>query len=351
MSALRRSPLRLTPLDKTAVAPHNGALPNFAAETYRYGKSPLVHGLARRVRWQYGQQDLAYRVYTLCCSKKGHPMRIVLALLLAVSSVCTLMPPADVQASTPEAACPRAYCVFLPRVIGSATAPPSQPASQSWSAQLNAFRTAAGLPPAAENRTFSAEAAKHVRYMLLNPQELQHSENPLAPGYTPEGDRAARQSNLFKGSPTLTVDDAMQMWMDSLPHRFGMLQPQLATTGFAFKCDSSGCAGVLNVLGGLQVNTALPSNVVYPAPDQQGVRTKLISWQFLPFEAPITLRSAVLKDSRGVVATTAIEPNGYFNVAALQPTAPLTANTTYTVEMEVEQAGQLLRKRWSFTTH
>ena len=95
----------------------------------------------------------------------------------------------------------------LPAATPGGVAPVA--AAPGWLDRFNAIRTAAGLAPVAEQASLSADAAKHVNYMLLNPSEFEHSENPALPGYTPEGDRSARESNLARTTGSFTAEETI----------------------------------------------------------------------------------------------------------------------------------------------
>jgi hypothetical protein len=219
-----------------------------------------------------------------------------------------------------------------------------------WLGRFNAYRTAAGLAPVPDDPALSAAAAKHISYMMQNPDEFKHDETPGLPGYTAEGQQAAKESNLFRSSPGFSAADAIDGWMDSLYHRFGMLNAALTRTGFALNCDGRGCAAALNVLGGTE-GQPRPGGVVYPGDGQQGVTTAFISWQFGPFEAPLQLTGATLRDGAGnAVPFTTTSADGYWNIVSVKPSSPFAANTTYTVEITATQNGQALHKAWSFHT-
>src|SRR5439155_21784400 len=112
-----------------------------------------------------------------------------------------------------------------------------------WLARLNAYRAAAGLPSVVEDPTFSANAAKHVQYMLLNPNEFKHDETPGLPGFTPEGQQAAKTGNLYMAwPPPVAASRAIDGWMESVNHRLGMLRRELTRSGFAGACDDRRCA-------------------------------------------------------------------------------------------------------------
>jgi uncharacterized protein YkwD len=226
--------------------------------------------------------------------------------------------------------------------------------SQNWLERFNYYRQAAGVPAVVESPAYSADLAKHVTYMLLNvPSEgLWHGETPGRPGYTPEGAQAAAESNLAFGYPTPAA--SIDGWMASIHHRFGMLNPDLITTGFGFGCDSQACSAGLNVIRGLVWDSnPRPNGVFYPGPGQMDVNTDVtLTWQF-QWEPTIMLKTASLRNSAGeaVAISTTSPPNGdYFNMVSVNPNAPLSPHTTYTASLTVQRGVQELSQTWSFTT-
>ena len=82
---------------------------------------------------------------------------------------------------------------------------------------------------------------------------------------------------------------------------------------------------MLNVLGGLQNGYTDPVSVIYPGDGQVGVATNMVSWQFRPFDATVTLNGATLRDANGKdVPFQTLPADGYFNIVAIKATAALT---------------------------
>ena len=123
---------------------------------------------------------------------------------------------------------------------------------ENWLERFNYYRQAAGLPSVVESSEYSAALAKHVNYMLLNvaTEGLFHGETPGHPGYTLEGAQAAAESNLwFGGGSSFTSIAAMDGWMGSIHHRYGMLRPDLETTGFGFGCTNQNTIPQFGIIG------------------------------------------------------------------------------------------------------
>jgi hypothetical protein len=228
--------------------------------------------------------------------------------------------------------------------------------SQHWLERVNYYRQVAGLAAVVESQAYNADLAKHVAYMLFNvPAEgLWHGETPGRPGYTPEGDRAAEESNLLFGGSGITPAQAIDAWMNSIQHRYGILRPDLTTTGFGLGCDSQNCGAGLNVIRGIVWNTGLqPNGVIYPGPDQRGVnRGVTLTWQFLS-DSTVALKSASLQDSSGqsIPFAQTSPPNGdYFNMVSVDPNALLSPGARYTASITVQLGAAELSRTWSFTT-
>jgi hypothetical protein len=83
---------------------------------------------------------------------------------------------------------------------------------------------------------------------------IQHDEDPGNPWYSPEGDAAAGNSDLYVSSSAAATDRAaIDAWMTGPFHGVGILDPQLVQTGFGSYRESDGgyqMGACLNVLSG-----------------------------------------------------------------------------------------------------
>ncbi|MEX2028156.1 MAG: CAP domain-containing protein [Candidatus Curtissbacteria bacterium] len=154
-------------------------------------------------------------------------------------------------------------------------------------ALFNAHREAAGSPPVVLDIEASRGAESHAQYMIRNPQAARlHFEDPGLPGYTPEGDEAARQSSLSQtiDGPRDTAADCVERILIVPYHRTNFLQPGVRSVrlGFAREGNISAC-----VLGALpwgpttresRATVVLP--VVYPAPGETNVPTRFAAGEF-----------------------------------------------------------------------
>lgn len=129
---------------------------------------------------------------------------------------------------------------FLLGAVGPATAAQvggshDEVTSTEAIAFLNAQRAANGLPAdIVENVDWSDACAKHARYVELNGRNPSnpHDEDPSKPGYTPEGQQAAR-SSVLGGTYN---DSGENPWEDAPIHLMQLLGPGLAETGYAPGC-------------------------------------------------------------------------------------------------------------------
>lgn len=154
--------------------------------------------------------------------------------------------------------------VYLPLVQNAPTPTPTPIPAPEWLAYLNARRALAVLPPLQENPSWSDGCWKHARYMVKN-DVIGHDEDPAAPWYTPEGDAAAGNSNVMVSSSASYSDQrAIDLWLTGPFHGVGVLDPQLASTGFGSYREADGgwqMGACLDVLRGLG---ALPDGVSFP---------------------------------------------------------------------------------------
>lgn len=129
--------------------------------------------------------------------------------------------------------------VFLP-IVSRSLLPTSPPTDDNWFSYLNYYRALAYLPPISENTDWSDGNWHHARYSVKNDQ-LQHSESPGNPWYTPAGHQAAQSSNLFGSFNTSENDSTAITWWISGPfHAVGILNPQLLETGYGSYREADG---------------------------------------------------------------------------------------------------------------
>lgn len=262
------------------------------------------------------------------------------------------------------------HTVYLPIIMHHNPAPPDcLPSAEQWLCLFNQYRSAAGLSTLASNGTMSSDLALHTHYMLLNPeQESFHDEYPNEPGYTVLGETAGHQSNMAKKAGTsLGVKESLELWIGFPSHRYGMLHPDLTSSGFDLSCDLTNCFSGLNVLGSLPSSYLITSqNVVYPGDGQTGIPAVAfpVSWSFyMPWvgeeddsDEVVLISGEIYDQNNQKLSVTWWQPNhdddswDYRNQVGLTPSQPLLSLHTYRVEMTVQFHGQTLQKSWHFTT-
>lgn len=144
-------------------------------------------------------------------------------------------------------------------------ASPALAQSPNWLDYLNAYRASAGLPPVAENATWSDGDRKHAVYTVRT-DTLAHSELSSSPYYTPEGHSAAQASNVMATTSVSASDAfAIDLWMQGPFHAVGMIDPRLQQAGFgSFRESGTGyqMAAALDVLRGRGLS--MPQGVNFP---------------------------------------------------------------------------------------
>lgn len=138
---------------------------------------------------------------------------------------------------------------------------------------LNELRALSGLPAVSEDAEMTDGARRHSEYMVRT-GTMTHSEDPSSQWYSPQGDLAARQSNLAVfGSSNVTARDAVELLMVSPFHGIAFVDPALSTSGAALFSDSSAdrfrSGFTINVNGGR--TAAAPSDypVLWPGHQSQ----------------------------------------------------------------------------------
>lgn len=142
-----------------------------------------------------------------------------------------------------ETVTPTSTITTTPTTRPTATETP-KPSNPAWLQELNKIRAEKGLSPVVEDPALSRECTNHVAYMKINGMNG-HFEDPNKQGYTKEGHKCAKESNLVMGARSEL--DSFRIWKNSPGHYAGMVRPNLKTVGFAY----SDGYGALNVIAGL----------------------------------------------------------------------------------------------------
>ncbi len=178
--------------------------------------------------------------------------------------------------------------------------------SPTWLKQLNDFRAAVNLGPVVSDQNLTDGDRKHAIYLLKTfATEIQagilgpevHTEDSSNSWYTPEGEEAARSSDIAEqraapgGKLPNPLDWAIEGWMVAVFHRLPILSPLLHQVGFAYQCEDGMCVALLNVLGGVDpmphTGTPLEHPILFP-PDGASLPSRMRS---LDLEWPNPLSS------------------------------------------------------------
>jgi FHA domain/Cysteine-rich secretory protein family len=147
----------------------------------------------------------------------------------------------------------------------AAAAPPGE--EYDWLRALDSYRAMVKLPPVQYDAGLSAADASHVAYLIENyaaslragkmPGAAMHAESSGRPGYSAEGQVAARHSDIDflwtnHGALHASYTWALTDWMTGAFHRLPLLSPRLRRAGYAQQCDSGLCVAALNAQTGVE---------------------------------------------------------------------------------------------------
>lgn len=283
-------------------------------------------------------------LYRSCFS----PLRKIYRILISILLISFIAPffKGSVEAGTSYN-----HTVYLPLVSKN---------YQEWLDLFNQYRRLAGLNSVAENQIFNDGLDKHIYYMLLNPdQDDWHTEYEGKPGYTYEGKTAASQSNmLWSNDPKYTEKQSIDLWMRTERHRYHMLNPYLAQSGFSLNCDvnsnETNCFAGLNIFGGIDIKGGI-IDVVYPAENQSNFPRSgfPMTWGFYPFNLINSFGSpsVTLYDSSNKTVTGKVNYHSdHVKEVVFIPDNELLANHRYKIEMKIKVDGEVKSKTWYFTT-
>jgi uncharacterized protein YkwD len=178
----------------------------------------------------------------------------------------------------------------LPAIIAAPSpAAPSAPAAEAapaisssgenWLATLNRYRAALKLQPVEEDPALSHGCRDHAKYLVtnygstlaagINIGSVMHTEDESKPGYTPDGIKAARASDVMFQAPQKFSDDermtrAIQSWIAGPFHRPQIVNPDLRQVGFGEYCNETVCAASLDWRSELE--PPLPGGHPYATP-------------------------------------------------------------------------------------
>ncbi|MGB0062193.1 CAP domain-containing protein, partial [Candidatus Binatus sp.] len=149
--------------------------------------------------------------------------------------------------------------------------------SMGWLAVVNLYRSRLNVPPVEEDPALSQGCGDHAKYLVTNyesmlaggwnPGGLMHTEDESKPGYTPDGIKAARASDVMFQPPERFTDDermtrAIESWIAGPFHRPSIANPDLRRVGFGEYCGKRVCAAALDWRS--ELPPALPGGHPYP---------------------------------------------------------------------------------------
>jgi uncharacterized protein YkwD len=238
-------------------------------------------------------------------------------------------------------------------------------AAEQFVEQINHRRRSAGLREVSRNEDLSSDCLAHAKYLAQNIDQAKanganvHAEDPKEPGYSAEGDRAARNALISFAEPTV----ALEQWMGQLLSRVALLDPELQRVGVGVERNGKG--DWIVVLGrGEPI-------VVYPAPRQTDVPLSFGVGPELPDKTaagfPITITfppnqivtagAIELRDDKGNTIDGWLSspekparPKGQRNTVTLIAKAHLRPDAVYQVQASAQLDGKAWRLDWSFRT-
>ena len=252
---------------------------------------------------------------------------------------------------------------------------------------FNTRRQQIGLTPVTRNTLLDSAAQGHSNYQKLN-NTITHDQVPGKAGFTGEhlSERLAAAGYTFTENnysfgeviSATTGSSGMQAAEDlvgAIYHRFVIFEPMFreAGAGAAQVPDGYTFFTVNFAANGLGAGIGRGNFVTYPASNQQDVERSVFSDRETPdpvagqdeagypisihadIVADVTVRSFSVSPRGGALLpvrlhTSADDPETPPSAAAIIPTAPLAARTTYDVQFSGVVEGVPTSRAWSFTT-
>jgi hypothetical protein len=270
-------------------------------------------------------------------------------------------------------------------------------------AQLNAYRTLAGLPSVVLDPVSSLGCAAHLQYLICAAAAgggngyLEHTETGYPACATVSGAQAGIESDLAWGESSSireivgqSLGQAVDDWMNGLYHRTPLLDPGLTKVGAAsiegYNClDYGGAGNTVSARAASPVlfppngATDVPDNFVGnedPCPTAPSdpltsmscagsgfiVTANWYGWGTVDSPAITAVSSVSMTDAETSAAVPLLTfyadtvsghdpaPGYVHNEIALVPEANLAANHMFTVTLDATISGQASTVVWSFTT-
>lgn len=232
--------------------------------------------------------------------------------------------------------------------------------------RLNHYRSQAGLAPVVRDDSLGVGCQLHAEYLVKQADLIQktnasvNDEDPLLPGFTAEGRRSAKRSDVFTNSPipVMQIDDLMA----TFTRRVRLLDPAMQRIGFG--CAHEIGRGWRCVLD-LNAGRGDARVIRYPAPDQEDVpcvgfdRPKPSGFPIsvtFPKQANVRKAQALLSlDGADVeVSISSLEKpvaaKSSGTTLGIYPLEPLQPGRTYTVTISAIVDAAEWRQEWKFTT-
>jgi pSer/pThr/pTyr-binding forkhead associated (FHA) protein len=138
-----------------------------------------------------------------------------------------------------------------------------------WLWRINYYRHMAHLPEITEDTSLSYGDFKHARYLVMRAIRTHsliqgadaHSEDTSDPLYTPDGLRAATNSDVQQAAgegAEFSGVAGVDAWINIPFHRLSILSPQLLSAGYGYYCESGSCAAALDA--GSRIQSISPTD-------------------------------------------------------------------------------------------
>ncbi|MFQ6115395.1 MAG: CAP domain-containing protein, partial [bacterium] len=249
--------------------------------------------------------------------------------------------------------------------------------------KVNYFRRMVGLPEVEMNEALNIAAQAHAEYLFLNNVTGMyggHSEQDTANGFTGEkpwdrarhfGYKSLRVAECisYVGDP----NKAVVGWVNSVYHRFPIIDPDLIEVGYGMVHEGEAKFDVMDFGFAMPHSSGEPILIKYPFSNQKEVPvgfggeipnpvpTKAesvgypITMQFKNLDTPEVLRySLTNSDGEQIdcwLLTPESDPNSYLrSEIAIIPKSVLNRGETYTVSVALNAKEKLYEESWNFTT-
>lgn len=216
---------------------------------------------------------------------------VPIEMTVVVTVVVTATPAAETATEQPTAtATLEPTATLLPEPTATPLPEPTAVIAVSdldWLAYLNYFRQLAGLSDLTENIDYSFGGNNHSRYMV-NTGRLTHFERNDVEWFSPEGDAAAKKSNIAASQGASSPDQwAIEYWISAPFHLIPIIDPELTQVGFGVYRSAGNTynmTAALDVLRGVQRgSTTATYPILFP---RDGGETWVIRHSLFEYPGP-----------------------------------------------------------------